>query len=524
MARIVNERKNEQIRTVTSAHPEQQKKQRLSQKDLPSRRRLDFAQSRSLERYNVKIRFRLQKEGKEVVGYSQNISPGGLQVISTIVLNAGTPLAIQCSFGEVGYLNVSGQVVYCRADIHDNHTIGIKFSALRDWEEKILTSAVQELNQSPATQEKSLLTMLVSEDTMALEAADFYVQGRAASVGRPGTIRQSCVHAAKIVGWGSYLPPHEISNQNINSMLRMKGNKTRFGDVVGSLTGIKSRRYAGSKVYPSDLAVEASLRALRDARVDPKDIEVIISCGVARDVEEPATAFIIQEKLGARNAYVFDLANACNGFISAIDVLDSFIASGRCEIGLVAVGDILSQYVTWDASSKKDLHMSSMSYTFGDGGGAAVLQRIKEGDDQGIRARWFLSDSSYWRVAVIPLMDTPRRLFKSNASEIERAALEHVPIGVEKVMEMLDWDLSDIELIIPHQVSSHINENLFYKKLGWPREKVFWSFPGHGNVGAASMPVALCEARRKGRLKAGDKVLLVGGSGGFGAGVIGLVM
>ncbi|MES4784481.1 MAG: ketoacyl-ACP synthase III, partial [Nitrospiraceae bacterium] len=87
---------------------------------------------------------------------------------------------------------------------------------------------------------------------------------------------------------------------------------------------------------------------------------MIISCGVARDVEEPATAYIIQEKLGAYNAYCFDLANACNGFISAMDVLDSFIASGRCELGLVAVGDILSQYVTWNTSSKRDLHLSSM--------------------------------------------------------------------------------------------------------------------------------------------------------------------
>src|SRR5438105_4288735 len=233
MARIFSERKNKEIRTVASAQPKQHKKQKLSQKDLPSRPRLDLAQSRSLERCNLKIRFRLQKEGKEVEGYSQNISPGGLQVISTIALNAGTPLAVQCSFGEVGYLTVSGQVVYCRADREHNHTIGIKFSALREWEEKILTSAVQELNQSPATQEKSLLTMLVSEDTMALEAADFYVQDRAALVESPGTIRQSCVHAAKIVGWGSYLPPHEITNQDINSILRMKGNKTKFGHVVG---------------------------------------------------------------------------------------------------------------------------------------------------------------------------------------------------------------------------------------------------------------------------------------------------
>ena len=109
-------------------------------------------------------------------------------------------------------------------------------------------------------------------------------------------------------------------------------------------------------------------------------------------------------------------------------------------------------------------------------------------------------------------------------AEIERAALQYVPVGVEETMKMLEWDVDDIDLIIPHQVSSHIIENLFYKRLGMPTEKVFWSFPMHGNVGAASMPVALCKALDEGRLKYGDKILLVGGSGGFGVGVMGLVL
>ena len=121
-------------------------------------------------------------------------------------------------------------------------------------------------------------------------------------------------------------------------------------------------------------------------------------------------------------------------------------------------------------------------------------------------------------------MDTDSRLFKSNAPNIEEAALRHVPGGVREVMDRLHWKLDDIALIIPHQVSSQINENLFYKELGMPREKIFWSFPEHGNVGAASMPVALCAAIDQGRAKVGDKILLVGGSGGFGAGVIGLVL
>lgn len=494
----------------------------------PSQKQLqNSSQARQHERETFKIPVCLKIDKKEISGYTHDISPAGLLIFNDIVLESGTPMNLKFSFGDICYLNVSGQVVYCLPTENGTlgkYAIGITFSAIREWERKILATAVRELKNGSSTEEKSLLLIHISKDLIALEAKDFYIQSPKTFGEQYISKRQSCMHASKIIGWGSYLPPQEITNQDINNMVNLNGHKMRFGDVVGNLTGIKSRRFASSHVYPSDLAVEASMQALKNAGVDPKDIEIIISCGVARDVEEPATAYIIQEKLGASNAYCFDLANACNGFISAIDVLDSFIASGRCEIGLVAVGDILSQYVNWKPKSKADLHLSSMAYTFGDGGGAAVLSRIKEGDEQGIRARWFLSDGSFWRVAVIPLMNRDKRYFRSNAVNIEDAALKHVPAGVQETMKMLNWDLEDIDLVIPHQVSSEIIENLFYKKLSMPPEKIFWSFPKHGNVGAASMPVALCAALDEGRLKCGDKVLFVGGSGGFGAGIIAMVI
>lgn len=479
-------------------------------------------------RKNLRIVVSLQLQEKKNLGHTFNLSAGGLRIISDVAVNPGTSLTLQCAFADIAYLRLSGQVVYCVADDKGpspHYVIGVRLAGVREWEEKILVSAIDHMRKNSETQESCLLSVLVSEDVLALESKEFYVRRRQQKMPRERReARQSCIHAAKITGWGSYLPPNEITNDDVNSMLNIQGTRTRFGDVVGHLTGVQSRRYAGSRMFPSDLAVEASREALLNAGIDATDLDVIVSCGVARDVEEPATAYIIQEKLGAVNAYCFDLANACNGFISALDVVDSFIASGRCEKGLVAVGDVLSQYVTWDARSKKDLHMSSMSYTFGDGGGAAVVQRATEGDERGIRARWFLSDGSYWRVAVIPLMDTGQRHFKSNAANIEAAALEHVPGGVEEVMKMLGWCLDDIALIIPHQVSAQIIDNLFFEKLAIPREKIYWSFPKHGNVGAASMPVALCAALEEGRLKVGDKVLLVGGSGGFGAGVVGLIL
>ena len=513
---------------VSIDYTDRRKAQRRNKEKAVSEehRRLS-SQIRKYERETFKIPVRLKIEGKEVAGYTHDICPEGLLVFSDAVLSPGMPMSLQFAFGEnICSLNVSGQVVFCRP-VEKNgaasKAIGIKFSAIREFEKQILTSAVQELKLSPTTHARSSLDILVSTDTLAEEIADFSIHIPQTFEERPRIIRKSSIHASKITGWGAYLPEKEVTTSDMNALLDTKGYK-HVGDIVKHLTGISSRRYVSQKQFPSDLAAEASHRALKNAGIDPKELEVIIFCGVSRDVEEPATANIVREKIGAKNAYVFDLANACNGFLSAIDVLDSFIASNRCELGLVVAGELMSQYITWEPDSKKDLKLSSMSYTFGDGGGAAVVCRVQEGDEQGIRANWFLSDSSYWNVAVIPLAHANKRLFKSVGYEIEKAALKYVPSGVEKVLKMLQWNVDDIDLVIPHQVGIHVVKKILYEILNVPPEKVAWSFPKHGNVGAASMPIAVCNALDARRVRPGDKVLFVGGSGGFGAAVMGLVI
>ncbi len=494
----------------------------------PEQRRL-ASQIRRYEREAFKIPVRLKIQEKEVSGYTHDISPEGLLVFSDTSLNRGTPLALNFTFGEnVCHLNISGQVLFCRSVQKENQpqqAIGIKFSAIRDFEQKILTSAVQELKQNGTTQEKSLLTILISKDTLAEEVADFSIRIPRTLEERPSIIRKSCIHASKIIGWGSYLPPKEITNKDISSMVKANGYKN-VGEVVEALTGIKSRRYAGSEVYPSDLAAMSAKNALKNAGMDPKDIDVIIFCGVSRDLDEPATANIVQEKIGAKNAYGFDISNACNGFISGLDVADSLIVSGRCENVLVTVGETISHYIDWEPRSKKELGLNLMSYTLGDGGGTAVVSSVMDGDEQGIRARWFFSDASYWRLAIIPATAPHGKQFKfkSNGLGIERVALKYVPTGVEEVMKMLHWNINDITAVIPHQVGSHIIRKLFCERLRMPSQKVVWTFPLHGNVGAASMPIALCEGLQEERFKQGDKILLVGGSGGFGVGIMGLVL
>ena len=495
---------------------------------LIERRRL-ASQVRRFRREQLSVPVHLAIEGGDSSGSTRDISPEGVNLLSVKRLEPSTALSLQFLFGgNVAYMNLSAMVVYSEQDDSDGgslYSTGIKFSGLREWEEKIIWSVIENLEKAADSKSEAFVSLTIKKDLLAREATFLPIRTPEKWVRPSANIRRSTVHASKITGWGAYLPPHQISSDDMTSIVKTESNRKRFGKSVEKLTGIRSRRYAASQSYPSDLAVAACEVALKNAGIEGKDVEAIIFCGVSRDIEEPAVANIIQERLGARYSYVFDLSNACNGFVSGVDVMDSFIATNRCETGLVVAGEVMSQYVTFNPSSKPDVGLSAMGYTLGDGAGAVVMQRKQKGEDSGIRARWFLADGNYWKVAVIPLMDGKgRHYFKSNGAEIERVAIKYVPGGVEETMEMLGWSINDVDLVIPHQVSSHIIDNLFFKSLKFPVEKVYWSFPEHGNLGAASMPVAMYNALSEGRAKSGDKVLLVGGSGGFGVGIIGLVL
>ncbi len=259
----------------------------------------------------------------------------------------------------------------------------------------------------------------------------------------------------------------------------------------------------------------------------PTDLDVIIFFGISRDFHEPATANVVQEKLGATNAYVYDLANACNGFITAVDTLDSMIAAGRCENGLVVTGELISPYIDWEPKTKKDFKLSVFGYTIGDSGGAAVLTKVSRGEPSGIRARWFSSDGSYWRLALAGELkgaNACNKFFKSEGKELEDTSVKLMPRGYEEVTRMLGWTISDIDLVIPHQIPISILKNMYHKALGIPMEKLYYTFPRYGNLATASMPVAVCDALAHGRLKPESKVLLAGAAAGFSAGYIGLVL
>lgn len=488
-------------------------------KTLPSTSPAPGMQPRLSERHLLEIPVDL---GPSKEGATTDISTAGvgLRIPSSLPIGVTVEMEYQWPHGQV--MKIGADVVYCISTKDGRHQVGLKLTSVREWERAELLAALRALRERPNTGKEARIRLTPVAAPMTLQATQLARRPINGTQPRP-TARTTGIYASTAVGWGAYLPPHIITNEDVNRSLRMAGQPTRFGDVVGIRTGIVTRHYADSQTYPSDLAFEAARRALRQAQIQPEQLDTIIFCGVDRDMDEPATACILQEKLGAKNAYAFDLTNACNGFLSGVDQLDSNIASGRSSIGLVAVGEVISQHVTWDARSKEDLKRSAMSYTLGDGGGAVVLRRPQAGQRPSIQGSCYFTDGSYWPVAVVPAVNAEHRLFKSNAAEIERAAVDYIPHAVREVLAQVHWTIDDVDWFIPHQVGKHVIHSLFFDNLRVPPQKLIYTFPHHGNVGAASMPIALCEAQADGRIRPRDRLVFVGGSGGFGVAIVALI-
>jgi 3-oxoacyl-[acyl-carrier-protein] synthase-3 len=281
-------------------------------------------------------------------------------------------------------------------------------------------------------------------------------------------------------------------------------------------TGIKQRRVLEEGKGNADMAYHAAVRALADAGMAANDLDAIIMGTVTPDYLFPSSACVLEDLLGARKAFSFDVNAACCGFLNALAVADSFIRTGRARNALVVGSDALSRLLNWDDRTTCIL--------FGDGAGAVVLGASENGD-RGILSVRLRTDGSYVKTLYVPaggsrkpanpetvqnnehtIMMNGKEVFKvavRSMEEISRQALEEAGVGIDRV-----------SLVIPHQANRRIIVALA-ERLGVPLEKVVVNVDKYGNTSAASVPVALDEAKREGRIKPGDVVLLNAFGAGF---------
>ena len=312
-----------------------------------------------------------------------------------------------------------------------------------------------------------------------------------------------------ILGTGSEVPAKIISNHELEKMVDTSD------EWITVRTGIKARRVLEEGKGNADMAFHAARRALDDAGMKPNDLDAIIMGTVSADYLMPSSACVLEDLLGARNAFSFDVGAACSGFINAIAVADSFIRSGKINNALVVGSDTLSRWLNWQDRSTCIL--------FGDGAGAAVLGASENGS--GILSTKLRTDGSYVKTLYVPaggsLKPATLQTVRDNEHTITMNGKEVFKIAVRSMEEIsrqaladAGVDISQVSLVIPHQANKRIIVALS-ERLGVPMDKVMVNLDKYGNTSAASIPVALDEARRQGRINAGDIVLLNAFGAGF---------
>ncbi len=312
---------------------------------------------------------------------------------------------------------------------------------------------------------------------------------------------------AKMIGFGLYTPKNLVENKRLQEFLETSD------EWIRTRTGIE-RRYISLDENTSDLAVEASKKALNQAGLSAEDIDLIILATVTPDNFTPSTACIVQDKLGAKNAWAFDINAACTGFIYALKLGRSLIRSGEAKNALIIGAETLSKALNWEDRGSCVL--------FGDGAGATVLTSTEE--DCGIKCVNVKSDGSKGDSLVIqglplnsPFKDgreVSENYINMNGREIFKFATKVMEESIVEILEKENIKIEDIDAIIPHQANLRIIDYVV-KRLGIPREKFITNLQNYGNTSGASIPIALCESINEGNLKKGDNIIMVGFGGGL---------
>lgn len=312
---------------------------------------------------------------------------------------------------------------------------------------------------------------------------------------------------SRITGTGSYLPPNRVTNEALAAQLERDGIETSDQWIV-ERTGIKARHFAAADVTSSDLAFEAAKRALAAADVDAASIDLIIVATSTPDMVFPSTACLVQQKLGVHGCAAFDVQAVCSGFVYGITVADSMIRTGAASKALVIGAEVFSRIL--------DFKDRTTCVLFGDGAGAVVLQAS---DTPGVLASELHADGRHVDILCTPGTVSGGKVLGDPLLKMDGQAVFKLAVGVleqvaRSVLAKAERSDTDVDWLIPHQANIRIMQSTA-KKLKLPLDKLIVTVDEHGNTSAASIPLALDEAVRGGKIQRGDTVLLEGVGGGF---------
>lgn len=307
---------------------------------------------------------------------------------------------------------------------------------------------------------------------------------------------------SRIAGTGSYLPPRIVRNDEFSEKLETSDAWIR------ERTGIVQRHIADESQTASDLAFEASTAALQAAGAVPADIDLIIVATSTPDFIFPSTACLLQAKLGSKNCAAFDIQAVCSGFVYALATADKFIRSGEHKCALVVGSEVFSRILDWNDRGTCVL--------FGDGAGAVVL---RASESPGIHSTVLRADGSHAGMLSVPGNVNRGRIVGSPflqmvGNQVFKFAVKVLDEVARETLTAAGATIADVDWLIPHQANIRILEATA-RKLGLPADKLVVTVDHHGNTSAASVPLALDEYVRDGRIRPGHRLLMQGVGGGF---------
>ncbi|CAM3140077.1 beta-ketoacyl-ACP synthase III [Paenibacillus lupini] len=317
------------------------------------------------------------------------------------------------------------------------------------------------------------------------------------------------LHPVGIIGTGKYVPDRILSNQELEQMVETND------EWIVTRTGIRERRMAAPEQATSDLAYQASLKAIEAAGITIEDIDLIIVSTITPDMFFPSTACLLQEKLGAKKAAAFDLSAACSGFIYGLATASNMIATGMYKHVLVVGAETLSRIT--------DYTDRNTCILFGDGAGAVVLGQVPEGRgfksfelgaDGGGGELLKVSGGGSRLPASADSVSSKQHYIHMAGNDVFKFAVRIMGGAADEALRKAGMSKEDIDLLVPHQANVRIIQSAL-NRLDLPEEKCMINLDKYGNMSAASIPVALAEAFEQGRINEGDCLVFVGFGGGL---------
>jgi len=315
---------------------------------------------------------------------------------------------------------------------------------------------------------------------------------------------------ARVIGTGSFVPERVLTNADLERMVQTSD------EWIRSRTGIRERHLAAEGEATSDLATRAALKALEMGGLDPADLDMILVATITPDMVFPSTACLVQDRLGARRAGAVDLEAACSGFIYGLALADGLLRLGTMQTVLVIGAETLSRIVNWEDRNTCVL--------FGDGAGAVLLRAVE--GERGVLSTHLHADGSKESALIVPAGGSRRpvtvagleaklnTIHMAAGNEVFKLAVRAMEEVALEALKRNGLEIKDLDLVITHQANLRIIAALG-QRLGLPEEKVYHNIERIGNTSAASIPLALDEAVRAGRVTEGDLLLFAAFGGGL---------